>query len=131
MSNGEVKRWTILRVADDEFYLDDGERPDFEHSEIKVMRVEDHERIVAELNTALSYKQKQVNEYWAELEDLRNNDPKELRESVSKQAQVIEKARQLYVNAVALIDKLSPGGEYTMDDVLARYDKELEDAASR
>lgn len=48
MSNGEVKRWTLLRVADDEFYLDEGDRPDFEHSKIKVMRVEDHERVVAE-----------------------------------------------------------------------------------
>ena len=49
VSNGELKQWTLLRVADDEFYLDEGDRPDFEHSKIKVMRVEDHDRIVAEL----------------------------------------------------------------------------------
>ena len=54
------------------------------------VRSSDHDHIVAELKAQLSYKQKQVNEYWAELEELRNNDPKELMETIAKQAKVIE-----------------------------------------
>jgi hypothetical protein len=50
----DVKRWTLIpliEVAPDEHYVFDGERPDFEHKEIRVMPVTEHESIVAELKT--------------------------------------------------------------------------------
>lgn len=89
MSN-EVNRWTILKVADDEFYLDDGVSPECEYSEIKVMLVADHDRIVAELKAQLEQSETKVD--WL----LRDNErvAKENDAEIAKQAKVIEKLRE-------------------------------------
>lgn len=129
MSNGEVKRWYVYSSEDGALYAVSKNQRGFvpDASTIEVMPVEDHERVVAELKADLvQYHRMAASGVW-----IPSGEYSDKIDALAKQAQVIEKARQLYVNAVALIDKLSPGGEYTMDDVLARYDKELEDAASR
>lgn len=106
--NNEVKRWTILKVADDEFYLDDGERPDCEYSEIKVMRVEDHERIVAKKDgELLTYHRMAASGVWIESKEY-----DDILKTIASQKRIIDK---LTVQRNALV--VFPELKYTIEEL--------------
>jgi len=102
-----VKQWTLLQVADDEFYLDDGERHDCEYSEIKVMRVADHERTVAGLKEELEVFRNREYGFENELE---------LKQIIARQARVIEKLSEHKKSSFFTKEQSEKWAEESLDD---------------
>ncbi len=100
----------------------------------------DHERIVAAKDAEIANLKKSLEDSMAQVMVAVHSETntgwpheKKLHETIAEQKRVIERARELYINAIRLIDKYSKeknpfNQTVTFDEVLKQYEDELEKA---